>query len=49
MPRGKGIYEDEGDSFDKRDSTTATGEDDAEAGTDTPVVESTEKAGEPTG
>lgn len=49
MPRGKGIYEDESDSFDERDSSRASGDDAAEAGTDTPDVESTEHSGEPTG
>jgi hypothetical protein len=48
MPRGKGIYDDEADSFDERDPT-ASSEDDDEKTTDTPDVESTEQAGEPTG
>jgi hypothetical protein len=49
VPRGKGIYEDEGDSFDERDSTKSTGDDDgSEAATDTPDVEPTEEADEPT-
>jgi hypothetical protein len=47
VPRGKGIYEDEGDSFDKR-SSKSTGGDDADAMTDTPDVEPTDDTDEPT-
>jgi hypothetical protein len=49
MPRGKGIYEDESDSFEKRDPSKSAGDDEAGTETDTPDVESTEQAGEPTG
>jgi hypothetical protein len=49
MPRGKGIYDDQGDSFDERDPQASTDDDGAEKPTDTPDVESTQQAGEPTG
>jgi hypothetical protein len=48
MPRGKGIYEDEGDSFGERDASKSA-DDGTASDTDTPDVESTEQAGEPTG
>ncbi|WP_155948387.1 hypothetical protein [Mycobacterium sp. URHB0044] len=50
MPRGKGIYDDEGDSFDERDPTASSADDGGhEKTTDTPDVESAKQAGEPTG
>jgi hypothetical protein len=49
MPRGKGIYDDEGDSFDERNPTASNADDGGdEKTTDTPDVKSDEQAGEPT-